>query len=56
MMHHCFNLDRCGMSGEPAPRYIIRSQVTMKPYGQVRVLLPLHQYMKYEESAQLGPL
>ena len=27
---------RCGMSGEPAPRHILRSQVTMKPYGQVR--------------------
>lgn len=26
---------RCGMSGEAAPRHIIRSQVTMKPYGQV---------------------
>lgn len=23
------------MSGEAAPRHIIRSQVTMKPYGQV---------------------
>ncbi len=28
---------RCGMSGEAAPRHIIRSQVTMKPYGQVRL-------------------
>lgn len=26
---------RCGMSGEPAPRCIIRSEITMKPYGQV---------------------
>ena len=26
---------RCGMSGEAAPRHIIRSQVMMKPYGEV---------------------
>jgi len=36
----CFILTfRCGMSGEPAPRFIIKSQVTMKPYGQVCFML-----------------
>ena len=26
---------RLGVSGEPAPRYIIKSEVLMKPYGEV---------------------
>ncbi|CAI8006284.1 hypothetical protein GBAR_LOCUS4630 [Geodia barretti] len=27
---------KVGLSGEPAPRHVIRSRVEMKPYGAVR--------------------
>ena len=32
---------RLGVSGEPAPRYIIKSEVLMKPYGEVSCSLLL---------------
>ena len=35
-LHHCF---RIGMSGEAAPRFIIKSNVAMRPYGEVSMQL-----------------
>ena len=32
------------MSGEAAPRHIIRSQVTMKPYGEVSTIMHILQH------------
>ena len=37
-VHMYIHVSRIGISGEPAPRHIIRSRVEMKPYGAVSVI------------------